>query len=113
MLFIYVFALLKPLTPILSDFLAHTFWQQDHITSVHFENGKYHMHVELAKEIKEQAPQDTKTTNTSSSDFLSFHTTQTSIRIDAFYTYVLKTYYSGRSNPISIMVKPLTPPPQA
>ena len=44
---VYVFAQVKPLAVIAEDFLAHTFWCVQHMATVHFENGKYHVHAEL------------------------------------------------------------------
>ena len=42
-------AQLKPLTAVISDALAHTFWKVQHMATVHFENGHYHLHNELKK----------------------------------------------------------------
>ncbi len=36
--------------PVVCDALAHTFWKMQHIATVHYENGKYHLHVELQQE---------------------------------------------------------------
>ncbi|TND08030.1 MAG: hypothetical protein FD123_2584 [Bacteroidetes bacterium] len=49
-------ALVKPLLPAVEDFLAHSFWQTRHVATVHFENGKYHLHADL----KEAAPEEDK-----------------------------------------------------
>jgi hypothetical protein len=35
--------------PYLSDLIAHTFYNAEHVKTVHFENGKYHVHHELVK----------------------------------------------------------------
>ncbi|MGL5889352.1 MAG: hypothetical protein ACRC3B_05670 [Bacteroidia bacterium] len=50
LLLCYASVLLRPLVPVVSDFLAHTFWSSEHIATVHYENGHYHVHYEL-KEI--------------------------------------------------------------
>lgn len=52
MLCIYVFGLIKPITPIVNDVLAHTFFKTQHVATVHYENGKHHIHLELIKENK-------------------------------------------------------------
>ncbi len=44
----YAALLLRPLLPVLQDVMAHTFWKNEHIATVHYENGKYHVHVELS-----------------------------------------------------------------
>lgn len=54
LLLVYAFGVLKPLSPIINDVLAHTFWKMQHIATVHYENGKYHVHTELAEEGKKQ-----------------------------------------------------------
>ncbi|HLP53482.1 MAG TPA: hypothetical protein VK151_00555 [Fluviicola sp.] len=40
---------LKPVLPFAGDFIAHTFNEFDHVATVHFENGKYHVHDEVKK----------------------------------------------------------------
>lgn len=45
----YSALLLRPLLPVLEDFTAHIFWNSEHMATVHYENGKYHVHVEIAK----------------------------------------------------------------
>ncbi|MES2557257.1 MAG: hypothetical protein V4604_13975 [Bacteroidota bacterium] len=46
---------LKPILPFASDFVAHTFNEFDHVATVHFENGKYHVHAEVAKDAKSES----------------------------------------------------------
>ena len=57
---IYSFVLLKPLIPFATDFIAHTFYALEHNTTVHFENGAYHVHKEVASETKNQDGQPTE-----------------------------------------------------
>lgn len=45
----YAALLLRPLLPVLQDGMAHMFWNSEHMATVHYENGKYHVHVEIAK----------------------------------------------------------------
>lgn len=54
----YTLVLLRPVVPCVTDFLAHSFWSTDHIATVHYENGKYHLHVEIkeAAGATENAP---------------------------------------------------------
>ena len=49
LLFFYVAVQLKPLTAVVQDVLAHTFFKMQHMATVHYENGKYHLHTELEK----------------------------------------------------------------
>lgn len=60
---IYCFALLKPVMPIAKDIIAHTFFKMEHIATIHFENGKYHVHQELAANDDEQKNNSKGTAN--------------------------------------------------
>ena len=71
MLAVYVFGLIKPVIPIISDVLAHTFFKTSHVATVHYENGKHHIHLELKEEAKHT---NTKQPSTfSDTDFLFTH----------------------------------------
>ncbi len=45
----YSLLLVKPVVPIAMDVLAHTFWEQQHLLTVHEINGKFHLHNELVR----------------------------------------------------------------
>ncbi|HXB10947.1 MAG TPA: hypothetical protein VNZ45_03095 [Bacteroidia bacterium] len=49
----YAMALIRPITPVIGDVIAHTFWRAQHMATVHFENGQYHVHYALATAAKE------------------------------------------------------------
>jgi len=53
LLFCYSMALIRPITPVIGDVIAHTFWRAQHMATVHFENGKYHVHYALQAAAKE------------------------------------------------------------
>ena len=55
-LFSYAIVLFKPAFPYLNDVIAHALFLQQHMATVHFENGKYHVHAEMNKELKSQSP---------------------------------------------------------
>ena len=57
LLYVYCFGLIKPIMPIVNDIIAHTFYKMEHLATVHFENGKYHVHAELANEADQQKNQ--------------------------------------------------------
>jgi hypothetical protein len=44
----YAAFLLRPLLPVLEDVMAHMLWKNEHIATVHYENGKYHVHLEIS-----------------------------------------------------------------
>jgi hypothetical protein len=47
MLVFYVGVQLKPLTAIIQDTLAHTFWKVKHLATAHHNHGHHHLHQEL------------------------------------------------------------------
>jgi hypothetical protein len=53
MLSVYVLAQLKPLSVVIKDVIDHTFFKMQHMATVHYENGKYHLHKELASSSEE------------------------------------------------------------
>ncbi len=62
-----MFAQVKPLAVIVEDVLAHTLWKAQHLATVHYENGRYHIHQELSdisekqnKSAQEKAPSSEK-----------------------------------------------------
>lgn len=55
LLFFYLAVQLKPVTAIVQDFIAHTFFKMQHMATIHYENGKYHLHTELETISKEES----------------------------------------------------------
>jgi hypothetical protein len=55
-LFSYSTLMLKPISPYISDTVEHIFNYTQHMASVHYENGKYHVHKELVIEAKKNNP---------------------------------------------------------
>lgn len=56
LLFSYSLMLMRPVAPFAADIIAHTFWYSQHIATVHFENGKYHVHYQYMSESQKNAP---------------------------------------------------------
>ena len=52
LLFTYATNLVKPVLPYVSDAVAHVCWYADHVSKVHYENGRYHVHLEALREAK-------------------------------------------------------------
>ncbi|MDQ3111191.1 MAG: hypothetical protein M3R17_14965 [Bacteroidota bacterium] len=69
LLLCYSLALVKPLAPALSDLFAHSFWKTEHLASVHYENGKYHLHIDMEKAGKED-PQNNPKKASEKNDFV-------------------------------------------
>lgn len=110
----YVFAQLKPVVVIIEDTLAHTFWKMQHMATVHYENGHYHIHSELSdisekesKNTQQKAPSSEKVNETDSQNIheLNFNFYPNSILIPVMFDRtqdILSGF--GRIN---------SPPPQA
>jgi len=54
-MFSYSLLILNPVIPIFADILAHTFWEKEHLLTVHKFHGKLHVHFELANADKQSA----------------------------------------------------------
>ncbi len=110
---IYAFALVKPIVPIVNDTIAHIFFKMDHLATVHFENGKYHIHAELQQAAETT---DSKSTPLISSffDTLSNHLkTETTISLNLFPITLSKPQFPSINFPVDICLKSPTPPPKA
>ncbi len=108
---IYTFALLKPIIPIAKDFVAHAFNAQSHIATVHYENGKSHLHVEVAKAAKE-------TTAKQNVNAVYYETCQnhTSAEIFRYYLFPVysELYFLDTKYCMKDMIQSIqTPPPKA
>ena len=94
-LFSYAIVMFKPAFPYLNDVIAHALFLQQHLATVHFENGKYHVHKEEAKNSNEEnsgknsLPEKKKTTTEEYVDSI-FRTTvlYSSIKDVAYGTYL-------------------------
>lgn len=67
LLLFYVAVQLKPLTAVVQDVIGHTFFKMQHIATVHYENGHYHLHTEL-ETINNEEKAANKTTQKPSSE---------------------------------------------
>ncbi|MFT3934611.1 MAG: hypothetical protein QM726_13390 [Chitinophagaceae bacterium] len=57
LLFAYSSFLCRPLMPAIADCIAHIFWYSEHVATVHYENGKYHLHYENIDAAKKSLPE--------------------------------------------------------
>jgi hypothetical protein len=62
LIFSYSTMLLKPVLPVISDKIAHIFWYSEHMATVHYEHGQYHVHYELYEAAKKGYPEKNNTT---------------------------------------------------
>ena len=59
LLFSYTSLLLQPLLPYIADATAHAFWYSQHMATVHYQNGKYHVHKESVSMAKKSNSENT------------------------------------------------------
>jgi hypothetical protein len=52
----YTTVMLKPVAPYISDLVAHVFYYSKHMATVHYENGKLHVHKEILDNAKKEHP---------------------------------------------------------
>lgn len=110
---IYTFALIRPIIPVAKDMIAHIFFEIDHIATVHYENGKYHVHKELLKNGEQ--PQTTNDAERSAfSELLFNHLQNTLVQIPVVYASgLLKEKPPLISFPVDLYFPPNSPPPKA
>ena len=63
LLFSYSMVMLKPILPFMTDTVAHIFWYSEHMATVHYEKGKYHMHFESLDAAKKSGTEKSPATN--------------------------------------------------
>jgi hypothetical protein len=114
-LFFYITVQLKPLVVILEDVIAHTFYKVQHMATVHFENGAYHLHAELNtiaeednKKSQQNAPSSVK-----ADESISVHVKEEFIVKPADHQLISAIVFSQKQDVISPFIKKSSPPPKA
>jgi hypothetical protein len=104
--------LFKPVLPFLSDFVSHAFFYTRHMATVHYENGKYHVHYETARDVKEEK-QD-KNTPASQKDNSTSEYIITTTQQPAFVVLAPKDEYAITTSPqlLNGIVQNNFPPPR-
>ena len=94
----------------MNDVIAHTFYKMEHLASVHFENGKYHVHAELASERKSEPKENVPS---SIYETLAIHLTSNAIKLKVHRTSSSIIFSSKTEHPNDAFTQQPTPPPQA
>lgn len=97
--------------PYVSDAVAHVLWYNDHIATVHFENGKYHVHkesVEAAKKTNPDQDNDLLKKNTPAQEHLMSSVTP----VFSVYPLFSNLYSSYRCTINSVQLIADFPPPR-
>lgn len=105
----YAFGLIKPVLPLVNDLVQHTFNKMEHMATVHYENGKYHVHTELQQEAQKSEPQ--KTPAFSNDDTLSTHLQAESLSLAVYQQQIseIAPSYNDDCKDV-ILPTPILPP---
>ena len=69
----YLFANFRYVVPEIADIFAHTFWKSQHMAAMHFENGKWHVHLQMEAIAKDSDKKSNPATNQNNTETLWFH----------------------------------------
>ncbi len=106
----YAVAMLKPVLPVLKDFLAHTFTPELHIATVHNENGSKHVHYEIAATATKDA--DESKNIYKFSDPVSEHVNAMAIVLPAPFTIEDAYLFSYKQDACTSEKNIVVPPPR-
>ncbi len=119
LLCVYVFALFKPISPILTDVFEHTFLKAQHMATMHFKHGHHHNHVheELVDEdLDHDHDHDAKGTTSETLSFtkiLEVHLATISIHFAAYFQLTATKVFSENNFLTDVFIKKIIPPPKA
>ena len=113
LLMCYAAVMFRPVLPYISDFIGHVFFYTQHMATVHYENGNYHVHYETAKDVKEEKS-DKLPASSSKKDTAATEHISTVSKQDNFYIAYSNIKYTSAITPslISGISKNNYPPPR-
>jgi len=111
LLVVYATLLVKPVVPYFVDIAQHIFNYSEHITTVHFENGKYHVHNEL-KEAAKKRNQQKESPNLKKDSSQNECIGHAAINKLIFRLRLKKTHYHTSSNLVFLHLANDYPPPK-
>jgi hypothetical protein len=114
LLMCYAVVMFKPVLPFISDFIGHVFFYTQHMATVHYENGNYHVHYETAKDVKEEKSDKLPSSSSSKNDTTSTEHILSVCKQDNFFAAYSNIKYSSSIIPslISGISKNNYPPPR-
>ncbi len=110
---VYSFALLKPVMPVVNDLFAHTFYKMQHLATVHYENGKHHLHVELSSETDQKKEDSKGSVPPSIYETLANHIGTKTEELNIVISIPLIIIPHKTQHILDVFIKNPTPPPQA
>lgn len=105
----YTAVIVKPVTPYITDAVAHIFYYSQHMASVHYEDGKFHVHKEVvdnAKKTESQKELPASKKDNSTADHISLQQKERNINLTVTTSYpaeltaiLLNNYLAGEYPP--------------
>lgn len=91
----YAIAMFKPVFPYVEDFIGHVMFYKQHMATIHLENGKYHVHAEVVKNVKEvdskKSPSSSKKQPTTNDHIVVVNKEAITFTASTVHTYSLPT----------------------
>ncbi len=110
----YAVVMFKPVLPYINDVISHTFFYAHHMATVHYENGKYHVHYEVARDIKEEKSDKSTSSNLKKDNLTNEYLVPSSSQNNFIIADLATTYLLLPSpNLLNGNVKNNFPPPKA
>lgn len=109
----YSFALLKPVFPVVNDIIAHTFYKMQHMATVHYENGAYHLHAELIDESDQQKNKSDETTPSFMFETLANHLYNKTFKFEIYQSVSSIKFPHENVSLYDAYTQQTNPPPQA
>ena len=110
LLLCYALVLFKPVLPVVADAFAHVFMEERHTATVHFENGRYHLHLEV-KAASENLPEQKNTTAQAGETNVFHLKTNTEITIPEATIGAIITLPGVNVKPVAAYKEVPAPPP--
>ncbi|MEO8771667.1 MAG: hypothetical protein ABI402_16345 [Ferruginibacter sp.] len=107
----YSTLMLKPVLPYISDSIAHIFWYSKHMATVHYIDGKFHVHKAVMEEEKRNGAD--KNPFTEKKDQSQYEYLITLIKPLIFKGIIVNNYFAKPSTPLfTAYLKKDYPPPR-
>lgn len=111
LIILYTLALFKPILPLLQDELAHSFWQSQHLSTVHSHHGDHHATEEMT-EAAHNENNGKPAASIKSYEPLSVHLVDQNIDDTPKVLTTKKKFAIIYSNPPAVLICKLYPPPK-
>lgn len=106
----YLFGNLNTFFPVAKDAFAHMFFEETHKASIHFENGRYHLHLEVKNQIEKTGKNQSE--KAPSYESLYIHIVNEPLNITKTYFSYIEIIDNYEFSLSELDIKPQSPPPK-